>query len=258
MCKYNNVLRCVCGALEFAEEVGLLKCLSCGHAYSLQDGILDVIPEYSGSSLPSQWAMENPLVVSVYERFVRPAVTKIFSGGSMGYSKEEAWLSALLPDSVPVLLDLACGSGRYAAHVSKLKSPDLIVSVDLSLPMLREAKRKNEELGITNVIYVRADAAKLPLADNVIDFTTCFGALHLFSKPGASLGEVGRVSKSGAMIVGLTAGAPEGRDLTIQRKLTGWTFFDRSTLSRLFDAASLNLQEYNLAGLVLLFAGYAR
>ncbi len=70
------------------------------------------------------------------------------------------------------VLDLACGAGR---HMVELKDRGLLaVGLDLSMPLLREAKTRDPEL-----LLVRGDMRSLPFASSsfalVVNFFTSFG-----------------------------------------------------------------------------------
>jgi ubiquinone/menaquinone biosynthesis C-methylase UbiE len=60
-----------------------------------------------------------------------------------------------------VVLDLACGTGHYALRAARAGAR-LVVGVDLSAAMLRQARRKSEGLPVA---LVQADQAHVPLID---------------------------------------------------------------------------------------------
>ncbi len=93
-----------------------------------------------------------------------------------------------------MLLDLACGAGR---HLVELKDRGLdAVGLDLSMPLLREARARDPEL-----LLVRGDMRSLPFADSrfslVVNFFTSFGYFAQPEDDQQVLSEIRRVLKPG-------------------------------------------------------------
>ena len=57
----------------------------------------------------------------------------------------------------PNVLVAGCGTGKQTILAAKSYLNAKVVGVDLSLSSLSYAKRKSEELGITNIDYLQAD-----------------------------------------------------------------------------------------------------
>lgn len=92
------------------------------------------------------------------------------------------------------VLDLACGAGR---HLVELKDRGLDpVGLDLSMPLLREARARDPEL-----LLVRGDMRSLPFADSrfslVVNFFTSFGYFAQPEDDRQVLSEIRRVLKPG-------------------------------------------------------------
>ena len=89
-----------------------------------------------------------------------------------------------------------------------------VVALDLSLPMLHHARRRADEEGLENIVFVRASAQDLPLEDGAFHSVNCCGALHLFPDAAQALREVARVLRPGgtftAAVFRDAAGAPIG------------------------------------------------
>lgn len=170
--------------------------------------MVDFVPELVSSTDRSQRVMENPFIARIYEDHWRPWFTAL--GGSFDYAQEEAWLLAQHAGSHRQhVLDLACGSGRYARLFDKQFAPQLVFAVDLSLPMLEVAAARAASEGCQRIVFLRADASHLPLRDASIDRLNCFGALHLFPDPERALEQLGRVARPHARFSCLTAGKRE-------------------------------------------------
>lgn len=95
-------------------------------------------------------------------------------------------------------LDVATGGGhtalKFAPHVHTM------VASDFSKLMLAEAQKFIQSQGAQNVIYVDADAEKLPFTDNTFDLVTCRVAAHHFPDAFAFVRESARVLKSGGVL----------------------------------------------------------
>lgn len=89
------------------------------------------------------------------------------------------------------ILDIATGAG----HQSKVFECNLKIGIDLSINMLKTAKR---EFGI---IPVCASAMQLPFLDNVFNLVCCRIAMHHFENPELFFYESGRVLKDRGILV---------------------------------------------------------
>jgi len=90
-----------------------------------------------------------------------------------------------------VVVDVACGTGLFAAQVLDAHPQQPIIGLDLSAAMLRVAARRCA--GYPHVALHVASATALPLAATQFDLATCASALHYFNDPHAALVEIKRV-----------------------------------------------------------------
>jgi phosphatidylethanolamine/phosphatidyl-N-methylethanolamine N-methyltransferase len=97
-----------------------------------------------------------------------------------------------------VVLDLGIGTG---ASLPFYPQHGRIVGVDLSSGMLREARKKIQQRGMTHATVFQADALKLPFADNTFDHVFISHVISVVSDPYKLVMEAQRVAKSGARIV---------------------------------------------------------
>jgi SAM-dependent methyltransferase len=186
-------LRCVrCLGVGLNPDDGSLSCGSCHARYALQDGILDMAGEDSREVItPFQRLMQTPAIVSIYEKLWRQAGYYIAS--SRFFDEEMKTVLRLANGRQSGrALDLACGTGVFTRPLSSLGS-ECMVGLDLSWPMLRQARRMVKKENIQNILLLRGTAFCLPFIDETFPYVNCCGALHLFDRPDDALMEIRRV-----------------------------------------------------------------
>ena len=91
--------------------------------------------------------------------------------------------------SVDRVLDLGCGTGMLLSPLEK--KARLVVGVDMSAEMLREAKKR-----AAGAPLVLADADHLPFADGSFDMVVSVTLLQNMPDPGKTVRELARVLRS--------------------------------------------------------------
>jgi ubiquinone/menaquinone biosynthesis C-methylase UbiE len=100
------------------------------------------------------------------------------------------------------IIDIGCGTGFVAHIISQhISDKDQLICYDLSLPMLREAKRKLGPTPACRVDYIVGEAHYLPIRSHTIDLITINALLHHLDDCAPLLKEVDRLLKSGGYIV---------------------------------------------------------
>lgn len=159
------------------------------------------------------------------------------------------------------LLDVATGTGGQArafAHVAQE-----VVGIDLSEAMLRVARRKNRA---PNVVFRRADAARLPFADLSFDAACISFALHEMpaSVRDRVVAEMVRVTKPAARIIIVDYRLPSSRMARwlvfhIERAYEGKLYarFMAADLVALLESAGIHVveQQQALGGLGRILIG---
>ena len=229
------VARCVqCQASGLQRGESQLICPHCSSTYPIQNGVIDFVREDHANHSLTQKLMDNKSVVSVYEKYVRPSFIRL-GAPLMNYQKEEAWLRENVPVSSDVVIDIACGTGRYTRFLCEHAKPQLVVAVDLSQSMLEESVQIAENQGLNNIVHVRADAAYLPLQDDSIDIVLCMAALHLFEDVTGAVKDMTRIARDQARFACLTAQSLAALDF-MQR------FFDQVATFQFFRVNELQDQ----------------
>jgi ubiquinone/menaquinone biosynthesis C-methylase UbiE len=128
------------------------------------------------------------------------------------------------------LLDIGCGTGRWAAALAR--DGWRVVGIDFATGMLRRARVRTQEIGPDAVILVRADLRDgLPFSAGVFDVALCVAVLHTVVEPSTALDEIRRVLRpGGTLAIALPSLLPTSRRpgtfagalLEAPRWLPGW------------------------------------
>jgi tetratricopeptide (TPR) repeat protein/2-polyprenyl-3-methyl-5-hydroxy-6-metoxy-1,4-benzoquinol methylase len=86
-------------------------------------------------------------------------------------------------DSAPEALIAGCGTGSQPILFVQRFLGVRVLAVDLSLSSISYAKRKTQELGITNIEYAQADILKLGSIARTFDVIESVGVLHHLADP---------------------------------------------------------------------------
>src|SRR5439155_3427816 len=99
--------------------------------------------------------------------------------------------------------------------------PDgLVVGLDISAAMLARAAKRVAEVGLANVLLLRADAQALPFADATLRHVSCAGGLHQLPDLPRALAEMARVSRDGGVLTASTFIEPRG---ALAARVAAWT-----------------------------------
>ncbi|MEV5878351.1 methyltransferase domain-containing protein [Streptomyces sp. NPDC052101] len=94
-------------------------------------------------------------------------------------------------------LDLGCGSGQ-TTRLAALRAPQgRALGLDLSGPMLAEARARAEREGITNASFTQGDAQTHPFEADAFDAAISRYGVMFFADPVAAFGNVGRALRPG-------------------------------------------------------------
>jgi len=188
--------------------------------------------------------MEWPPLVAIYESrlwrrsFVFARATGISFDREMELIREAAGL-----ERASWVLDLACGSGIYSRPFGRQLATGRVVGIDLSSPMLAQARRRASREGLTNLDLVRGSALDLPFGAGTFDIVSCCGALHLFPDVDRALAEIERVLVPGgrftAAVIRRGESGSDVRRAERREKLIGVHAFGRDELTKRVARAGL-------------------
>jgi ubiquinone/menaquinone biosynthesis C-methylase UbiE len=112
------------------------------------------------------------------------------------------WLvDALDPKPGETVLELAAGVGDTGfAAADRLGPSGRLISTDFSGPMVDAARRRADELGVSNAEFRRMDAERMELDDDSVDGVLCRWGYMLMADPVAALRETRRVLRPGGRL----------------------------------------------------------
>jgi ubiquinone/menaquinone biosynthesis C-methylase UbiE len=132
-------------------------------------------------------------------------------------------------DAGNVVLDVATGPGLDALRIAERASK--VYAIDISEPMIEEAKKKAEEKEIKNIEFSVEDAYSLPFDKEMFDTVICNNALHNMINPHKALSEIRRVLKPNGQLIATIVGIGESPKfefaLTIYKLVTGFPVFHK-------------------------------
>ncbi len=117
-------------------------------------------------------------------------------------SEANRWTVSLL-DVQPAdrVLDVGCGPGVGVAAAARLAPDGLVVGVDGSATMVRQAARRNRAAIRRGRVEIhRGDAARLPLPDGHVTKAASLNSLQFWPDPRAGLRELHRVLVPGGRL----------------------------------------------------------
>jgi len=99
------------------------------------------------------------------------------------------------------VLDVGCGGGLDALVAAAHVGPDgQVVGVDMTPEMVERANEALAMVPPTNVIFLLADAERLPFASEMFDVALSNGCLNLSPRKGLLISEVHRVLRPGGRL----------------------------------------------------------
>jgi ubiquinone/menaquinone biosynthesis C-methylase UbiE len=144
--------------------------------------------------------------------------------------------AARLAEGARLGVDLGCGPGSIPLLVAA-RCPGLrMIGVDLSLPMLRQARcqmRRRQMNG--RLLLVLASASALPFRSGVFDLVSSNSLLHHLADPDAAMREAERVAAPGAAVFIRDLRRPAAPLLGAHLAFCGRHY--RGTMRRLFEVS---------------------
>jgi len=192
----QDILRCpeTLGKLE-SVALGQRRC-SDGRYFPDRDGITSLV-------YPFQLAGDDAKMNRLYECLapIYDASERIFGQILTGVNMQQGRRKII--DLLPLrpgmrLLEVSPGPGVFQSILRRALGGDAeIVSVDLSINMLRQCKKLHAS---ERIELVQANGQHLPFAENSFDALFHFGGINLFNDPDQALCEFVRVVRAGGIV----------------------------------------------------------
>jgi SAM-dependent methyltransferase len=99
------------------------------------------------------------------------------------------------------VLDVGCGTGDTTRDAARAAPSGSVLGVDLSVAMLRRARERAREDGLTNVEFVAADAQVHPFATAAFDVAVSRTGAMFFGDPVAAFTNIARALRPGGRLV---------------------------------------------------------
>lgn len=121
------------------------------------------------------------------------------------------WLvDALDPQPGETVLELAAGVGDTGfAAARRLGGEGRLITTDFSDQMVEAARRRADELGVSNAEFRTLDAERMDLDDGSVDGVLCRWGYMLMADPTAALAETRRVLRDGGRVAFSVWGEPD-------------------------------------------------
>ena len=128
------------------------------------------------------------------------------------------------------VVDVGCGSGAASTFIAKRAKH--LVAVDHNAEALAQARKSLENHGPASTEFIRADAADLPLPDDLADTLICREVLEHVESPAAVLQELRRVTKPGGLLL---VTVPDPQNERMQKHVAPDSYFQPPNHIRIIE-----------------------
>ena len=156
-----------------------------------------------------------------YPRWIKPVLLKAKSIDEFCSDTNIRLYSENIKDtSAPKILVAGCGTGQHSIETASHFRDSMVTAVDLSFSSLAYAKRKTDEIEITNLEYMQSDILNLSHLEKEFDIIECVGVLHHMSEPIEGWRVLTKILKSGGLMrIGLYSELARQHIVEIQKKI---------------------------------------
>ena len=110
-------------------------------------------------------------------------------------------VEAVAPEPGERILDVGCGNAALALAIAERVGPEgAVVGLDISGPMLANARRRAEAAGATNVSFEKGDAQVHPIDERSFDAVVSRFGVMFFDDPVAAFTNLHRATKRGGRL----------------------------------------------------------
>ncbi|MFI9004876.1 class I SAM-dependent methyltransferase [Streptomyces sp. NPDC053541] len=109
-------------------------------------------------------------------------------------------------------LDIGCGAGQTTVLAARRAPAGRALGLDLSAPMLAEARARAAREGLGNARFVRGDAQNHPLESGAFDAAISRYGVMFFADPEAAFGNIARALRPGGRLAFVCPAEPDRND----------------------------------------------
>ncbi|MBQ8995179.1 MAG: class I SAM-dependent methyltransferase [Oscillospiraceae bacterium] len=171
---------------------------SLGKSHSLYDGMMTASTFIGRAICKTVWDM-SPDDVLEYQARVFETLPADFSGR---------------------LLEVPVGTGVLSVPVWKTMPNADITCLDYSEKMMESARKRANELGVSNIRFIQGDVGDLPFQNSSFDALVSLNGFHAFPDKEAAYKEIYRVLKPGGTFCGCFY--VEGSDANTDKWISGF------------------------------------
>jgi len=223
-----NIIKCPITGSNLSFHDNCLKSEE-GLIYKIYDGIIDLVVNNNDDKQSEIESSYNSFSVDKYDRVVN---NRLFLKLVWGFDKNKiSHLSESISEfSDGTILDVPCGTAFFGIEAYKEKPNSLFIAFDYSIGMLKVAKKRCNEAGIQNVIFIRGDVGNLPFKDNSLNGCLSLNGFHAFPKPDEGAIEIGRTLMTNAPMLMTVVCSDERKisDFMINKVMIPRGFFNNS------------------------------
>jgi ubiquinone/menaquinone biosynthesis C-methylase UbiE len=200
----TDILRCpkTGNKLRFHEQESLVLVEDSDVIYPIIDGIVDFCPEARDTVSKSYDAIASRYdAYTTSSNIFMKVCNTIVWGISDDYTYVDTVLSYLPSQFDGVLLDVPVGTAVFTCSQYAGFPDATIIAIDYSMGMLRKARNRFQQQGLSNIHVLRADVANLPVGDGAVDVLLSMNGLHVFPDKQRAIAEMGRVIRKQGTLV---------------------------------------------------------
>lgn len=228
-------------------------CSSKGDEYAIKNNIIDLVGDEPAGLSWAQSSNHWKVTAALYEDIWRKRSLSILTGEEFPIDKEkELLIEWLNPQPDNLYLDIGCSTALYGRLIQKSERKCDVVSLDLSLQMLQEARLK-AEAEQANLYLLRANAEYLPFYASTFDGLMMGGTLNELADPRKVLYETRRTIKDEGiffMMHLVKSDAWYTRLLQNSVEFSGIKFWTVKESNELFEQTGFSIEEQFSKGIV--------
>jgi len=223
-----------------------------GNEYSIKGNIADLLQKEFNYSL-AQRSNHLGITAAIYEDVWRNSSLSLLIGENFSIETEkELLVDWLQPEAGKLYLDVGCSTALYARTIKKASEESITVAIDISRPMLAEARKKciNESV---DMFLIRTDAREMPFFSGTFDGLMMGGTLNELTDELKVLYDCRRVIKKGGtffMMHLLKSQSIAGKMLQKPAGLGGLQFWSIDESNALFERAGFSVADQFNKGIV--------